>query len=119
MTCDGKGTWAGLHDWQDAVAVWQAQFGDVPDGVAAAKVLEEAGELGHAVVRLWLCDQSYEHHHRRMYEVKLRDAIGDVVVTATRFAIKYGWRLEDILTDVLAELQSRKYTGDKTSHGVT
>ena len=112
--------WAGLREWQAELREWYQQFGDVPDGVKAAKVLEEAGELGHAIVRLWLCDQNMAAApHRRMYEAQLRDAIGDVVVTVTHLATRYGWKMEDILKDVLAELQSRKYSDDKTSHGVT
>lgn len=113
--------WTDLEKWQKELKEWhQPLFGDMPLGIEAAKVLEEAGELGHAVVRLWLAERNNAAApHIKMFEDKLRDAIGDVVVTVTNLATRYGWSLATILQDVLAELKSRRYSDDKTSHGIT
>lgn len=111
-------TWQGLKKWQEWLQVWHRRnFGSVPLSIRVAKLLEEAGELGSAVVRLWHCEQNNAAgSHVRRFEAELRDSVADVVVVATTIAIQYGWNLEDILKDVRTELSARKYDSTGTIH---
>ena len=115
-------TWAGLDQWCEWLSAWhQGNFGDPPLSLRATKLMEEAGELGHAVVRLWHYEQNFAPDKSDTYEAEkwkaeLRNAIADVIVVAGTIAIHQGLRLSDLLKEVRTELESRQYNATRTDH---
>ena len=111
-------TWAGLDTWCEWLSAWhQNNFGNPPLSLRAAKLMEEAGELGHAVVRLWHCEQNHaDDSEVEKWEEELRNAIADVIVVAATVAFHQGWHLPDILREVRTELEGRQYNATRTDH---
>ncbi len=94
---------------QDRFAEWRRHnFGYLDDTFWAAKLLEEAGEAGHAVVRLALQAQGKKVNPNS--EEMLRDALGDVMVVLMALADNHGWLLSEVFQEVADEVLARDYT---------
>ncbi len=98
-----------LDDLQARVAVWKSKnFGVMPDTLHAAKLLEEAGEAGHAIVRLYHQEQGKKVNPKS--EANLRDALGDIVIVLMNIANNHGWLLSEVIQDTLDEVLARDYS---------
>ncbi len=98
-----------LDSLQARVEGWHRKyFGEPPDTFHATKLLEEAGEAGHAIVRLYLREQGKKVNSRS--EAMLRDALGDVVIVLMNIANNHDWLLSDVIQDTLDEVLARDYS---------
>lgn len=75
-------------------------------------VVEEVGELAHAVLKLQQGIRGDEH------EAEARDAVGDIMFFLMNFCSENGWSLSEILEETWTEVSKRdwpKYPKDGVS----
>lgn len=93
-----------LRAFQAEVAEWKKNnfpnSGDVQQFIG---VVEEVGELAHAILKSLQGIRGDEH------EAEARDAVGDIMIFLLNFCSANGWDLEDILVETWDEVKERDW----------
>jgi len=94
---------------QAEIAEWaKYNFGEAPDSInPLLGMIEEAGELCHAVLKSRQGIRGFNDPEKRRAAVK--DACGDLMVFMCNFAIIEGFDLAECLEEVWAEVKQRDW----------
>jgi NTP pyrophosphatase (non-canonical NTP hydrolase) len=91
-----------LHEWR------QLNFPNSDAAQQLLGVVEEVGELSHAVLKQIQGIRGDEQLH----ENEMKDAIGDIVVSLAGFCSYKGWSLWEIYDDTANFVLERDWVGD-------
>lgn len=95
-----------LRQLQDEQKTWVAHnFGARPVLQPFIGMVEELGELAHAILKLW---QGIRGSPEEL-EAEAKDALADLIVFACDYATSRGWDLETLLGDTWAEVKQRDF----------
>lgn len=100
---------AGLRQLQDEQQEWgRLNFGDRPWQQPFLGVVEEVGELSHALLKQWQGIRGTHDEH----EVAAQDAVGDIVVFLAALCSARGWDLEAIVEETWTRVKRRDWKAD-------
>lgn len=95
---------------QTEVGAWaQRNFGDQPADNPLLGVVEEVGELAHAVLKRKQGIRGTDEQHLAAE----RDAIGDILIYLADYCGRRGFTLDAIVTDTWATVSKRDWTKNK------
>ena len=90
-------------------SVWQTRnFGKMPTEDSILGIVEEIGELAHHLLKKKQKVRGTPEFH----DMKMKDAIGDIIVFLMGFCTGMGWDIEDILIEVWSEVSKRDWIKD-------
>jgi len=86
-----------VHEWK------KRNFPNSGDLHQFLGVVEEVGELAHAILKLQQGIRGDKH------VAEARDAVGDIMIFLMNFCSENGWDLREILIDTWDEVKSRDW----------
>ena len=98
-----------LQEIQQQQADWSFRnFGNQPSTQPLLGIVEEVGELSHAVLKRAQGIRTNEDH-----QAAIDDAVGDIVIYLMDFCSKEGINLETAIQTVWLQVQERDWTQNK------
>lgn len=83
-------------------------FPGAPAWQSFVGMTEELGELAHAFLKNEQGIRLNEDH-----EMKMKDAIGDIIIYSLHFCSLHNWQLSDIIRDTWQEVRERDWQKNK------
>jgi len=112
------GVYVSLKVYQREIGEWAARnFGDekgfIPWNQPFMGLVEEVGELSHALLKQWQGIRGTSEEH----EASAKDAVGDILVYLFHLCHVKGWDVQDILEDVWSKVGQRNWRKDARTGG--
>jgi NTP pyrophosphatase (non-canonical NTP hydrolase) len=106
MHDEGTAVVMNLDELQVEMFAWQTRnFGEQPAHLSFLGVVEEVGELAHAILKHEQGVRGTPEEHT----AEAKDAIGDAMIFLLNFCQTKGWSLEEIVRSTWAEVSRRDW----------
>jgi NTP pyrophosphatase (non-canonical NTP hydrolase) len=99
-----------LKTLQEEHRVWSTKNFDCTDKIhPILGVVEEVGELAHAILKQAQCIRGDYGAH----ELEAKDAVGDIIIYLVDVCSRRGWDLDDVVTSTWNQVKKRDWEKNK------